>query len=232
MTRTRKNQRGGVISVENRKNHLIYTLKNTLNANILSKILPTSSLHTNEKTRRERNVAFINVAKNSTGETADFIGAVSSSPNASEILKSPIEYLSMIRNKFDGSFKNNPNTSSSLTESEKREIFGNSNIGPKNPETEKYFLKKGTGNILIPFYIEDARKRGIKTILLEAVNNKLVEYYSKFGFKIVRGAVYHGERLNIEKNLNMFNSTLKKRVPQRYKNGSILKSGKIMYIHL
>ena len=86
----------------------------------------------------------------------------------------------MIRNKFDGSFKSNPNTSSSLTESEKKEVFGNSNIGPKNPETEKFFLKKGTGNVLIPFYIEDARKRGIKTILLEAVNNKLVEYYSKF----------------------------------------------------
>ena len=40
------------------------------------------------------------------------------------------------------------------------------------------------------------------------------------------------KNLNIEKNLNMYNSTLKKRVPQRYKNGSILKSGKIMYIHL
>lgn len=232
MTSTRKNQRGGSVTVENRNNHRIYTLKNTLNANILSKILSTSSLSTNEKTKRERNVAFINVAKNSTGETEDFIKAVKSSPNATEILKSPIEYLSMIRNKFDGSFKSNPNTSSSLTESEKKEVFGNSNIGPKNPETEKYFLKKGTGNVLIPFYIEDARKRGIKTILLQAVNNKLVEYYSKFGFKSVKGAIYHGENLNIEKNLNMYNSTLKKRVPQRYKNGSILKSGKIMYIHL
>ena len=141
MTSTRKNQRGGSVTVENRKNHLIYTLKNTLNGNILSKILSTSSLSTNEKTKRERNVAFINVTKNKTGETEDFIKAVKSSPNATEILKSPIEYLSMIRNKFDGSFKSNPNTSSSLTESEKKEIFGNSNIGPKNPETDKYFLK-------------------------------------------------------------------------------------------
>lgn len=171
-----------------------YELKNTLNSNILEKIKPNHSLKTNARTKTPRIVGHLTLKYEGYRDFDELVLKVRNKLGAASV-PSPVAYISYVTNIAHISFIEQPNRAASITEAEKEEIFGTTNIGvlavpfinPENPTTliNKYFLRRRTGVQLIKHAIEEARKKGIKTILLQAATPDLIPYYTKFGFTVV-----------------------------------------------
>jgi hypothetical protein len=173
-----------------------YELRNSLNSNILEKIKPTHSLKTNARIRTPRLVGHLTLNYEGYGDVDELVLKVRNKLGAAS-LPSPVAYISYVTNIAHISFVEQPNRAASVTEAEKEDIFGNTNIGVLavpfiNPEDEstpikKYFLRRRTGVQLMKHAIEEARKKSIKTILLQAATPKLIPYYEKIGFAVVEG---------------------------------------------
>lgn len=173
-----------------------YELKNTLNSNILEKIKPNHSLKTNARIRTPRIVGHLTLKYEGDRDFDELVSNVRIKLGAGSV-PSPVAYISYVTNIAHISFVEHPNRAASITEAEKEEIFGTTNIGvlavpfinPEHPTTSinKYFLRRRTGVQLIKHAIEEARKKGIKTILLQAATPKLIPYYEKIGFTVVEG---------------------------------------------
>ena len=92
-------------------------------------------------------------------------------------------YLAIIKNIDNKNISTSKNEGTYLSESVKDSVFKDNNFGKIHPESKKYFLKKGSGFVLLNKIIEDLKSRGIKTIILHSANMPLVSYYERFGFK-------------------------------------------------
>jgi hypothetical protein len=54
----------------------------------------------------------------------------------------------------------------------------------KNPETGHYFLKRGTGELLLHGLLDDLKEEKYNTVVLQASSDNLIKYYKKFGFQL------------------------------------------------
>ena len=115
-----------------------------------------------------------------------------------------IAYLAIIKNSTDKDIPTSRSEGSFVSENNKQITFNQLDLGKKNPETNLYYLKKGSGSILLQEVINDLKIKGIKTIILQAAKPDLVPYYEKHNFIVIQeqiplfvfddSVVYYGDQ--------------------------------------
>ena len=185
-TKTKKNN-NSLIENKTVANQISYRYKNTIDDNfkdILLNMYPNSNNKIKLSLPRILSQAMIQLKDNQ--EVKSLIEKLKTKIPTNEFKfdYNNFAYLPILKNlddisieisKQDGTFINNKNIP----------LDKKGKFGKPNPETKKYYLKKGSGSILLQKIITKLKQYGIKTLFLHAANPQLVTFYEKQGFKIL-----------------------------------------------
>jgi hypothetical protein len=205
---------------------LNYAYSNSINPNIIS-ILPNSKFNKTKKNTLKRNrvLTIANLGLPSDPTVKSLIENINIDiVNMGILGENPrVAYLDILMNKWDNNINAHPNIGTVILNSKKRELVGNYNLGPLNPEYKKYFINKGSGKVLLTAIINDLRENSdITTLIIHPANKNLEKYYkSNFNFKPFPNKV-----ILIPEIKNNDGSVIP---PSYYGDGS---SGDLLYLHL
>jgi hypothetical protein len=190
-------------NINNNNSIITFKYKNTINNDIQKQLL---KVYTNKKNNLSlpRQFSFARIELNGFSETDSLIKKLQSVKNINKynFNFSKFAYLPILKNKNDKQDKNNinitksQNTGTYFTKTNKNTIFPSLNLGPVNPEKQTYFLKKGSGSILLNEIIRYLKNKDIKTLFLHATTPDLVPYYEKNGFHVFNEDVLMFEPLD------------------------------------
>ena len=170
---------------------ILFKYTNTINNNIQKKL---SNVYTTNKNNlsspRVLSAATIHLTGSVEGnELIEKLKKVDKS-KISHLNFDKFAYLGIIRNLNDKNIKNSKKTGTYLNKTTKNTNFPTLDLGKVNPETNNYFIKKGSGALLINEIIKKLKAIGIKTVFLHAANPNLIPYYKKFGFDVFNAQVF------------------------------------------
>lgn len=166
-----------------------YRLYNKINDDIRE--ILKHKLQTNH-VNQERELSNVFVVFNQEHEFIKIINNINNSGNINKsLLIGNICYIMYIANIWKSDIISNPKHGTFLREYQKN-ILKNIKL-KRNPETKFYFLKSGSGGILLQNILEDLKEEGYNTIILQATSDNLVKYYQRFGFILFPEKIYYHE---------------------------------------
>lgn len=174
---------------EDKNTHTIYIFSGPLNVTLKNKLKNKNNKIMNNS-NISRNLSSLYLSKENSDETASIINSIKA---INFDIQLPAVQIAFVSNNLNNNIITNSKIGTYIKTRNKNKHF--TNIG--NPisfgNKSGYFLRKGAGEILINYVINEMRNKGIKTIFVHPDNRKLELYYGKFGFKIIP---------NVPKNIN------------------------------
>ncbi len=173
----------------NRRNKYTYTYHNKINDRTINAIKNTNRIRKNNL-RQERVMSMMTLHINNDFDLQSILDNIKKNLNNEakihdSIVTNTVGYIGTIRNIGETNIITNSLTGTIILPKNKNRVFGNFNLGNVNPQTETYFLKRGTGAALLRHVIDDLRRNSnITTLILHANHPNLEKFYERFGFEV------------------------------------------------
>ncbi len=158
-----------------------YNLYNTVNANIRKALKEKIQ---NNELNNERMLSYVYATfEGHDTFNKDIKDIQHSGVKNSWLLIGNICFITYLTNIWDKNIVSNPKKGTILRNYQKNKYLKNINLR-KNPETGHYFLKRGTGELLLHGLLDDLKEEKYNTVVLQASSDNLIKYYKKFGFQL------------------------------------------------